>query len=273
MAQKKRQRTPVKAIKNQHAPAKESLEIPAEGIRLNRYIAKAGVCARRKADELIRAGVVKVNGKVVTELGTKIHISDHVTVKGRPVSAIAQRYVYILLHKPKDTITTMKDEKHRTTVVELVRSKYRVFPVGRLDRNTTGALLLTNDGELAYRLTHPRYQVPKVYSVTLDRPIRSEDVSRIAQGVQLRDGKTAPADVIVDPQDRKHLWLQMIEGKNREIKRMFRKLGYIVKKLHRQAFANLTVQGLKRGEYRYLSRAEVRMLEQLVGLENRYGTR
>ncbi len=262
MARRRRQRHTAFAV--------QDVEETRQYIRLNRYLAMAGVCSRRKADELIQAGVVKVNGKVVRELGTKIHISAEVTVNGRPVSAVAQRYVYILLHKPKDAITTMKDERQRTTVVDLVRSKYRVFPVGRLDRNTTGALLLTNDGELAYRLTHPKYQVPKIYSVGLDRPIRSEDVHKIAQGVELRDGKTAPAEVIVDPRDPKHLWLQMIEGKNREIKRMFRKLGYTVKKLHRKTFANLSVAGLKRGEYRYLTRQEVRELEKLVGLENRY---
>lgn len=235
-------------------------------IRLNRYLAMAGVCSRRKADDLIQAGAVKVNGKVVKTLGQKIHISDHVTVHGRPVSAVSQKYVYILLHKPKDTITTVKDEKGRTTVVDLIKTTHRVFPVGRLDRNTTGALLLTNDGQLAYRLTHPRYQIPRVYSVTLDGPIRSEDVQKIAAGIVLKDGKTAPMNVIVDPHDRKHLWIEMFEGKNHEIKRIFRKLGYTVKKLHRKSFANLSIQGLRRGEYRFLTRSEINQLKAMVGL-------
>ncbi len=236
-----------------------------EVIRLNKLIAESGLSSRRKADELISRGVVRVNGKVVTQLGTVVNLSDLVTVEGKLIG-IRPRYVYILLNKPKDTISTTHDEKNRKTVVDLVRTRTRVFPVGRLDRNTTGALLLTNDGELANRLMHPKYQIHRIYRVGLDAPLKIADASKIAKGVTIEGVSFNPLEILVDFKDERSVTVLLTEGKNHEIKKLFEHFGYEVKKLDRKAFANLTTSGLKRGEWRHLSKQEVRELKNLVGL-------
>ncbi len=236
-----------------------------EVIRLNKLIAESGLSSRRKADELIRSGVVRVNGKVVTQLGTIVSLSDLVTVEGKPIK-ILSHYIYILLNKPKDTITTTSDEKNRKTVIDLIKTKSRVFPVGRLDRNTTGVLLLTNDGELANRLMHPKYQIQRVYRVGLNRPLKPADAATIAKGVTIEDVQFNPCEIIIEHKDPKLVTVILTEGKNREIKKLFEHFNYEVKKLDRKAFANLTTKGLKRGEWRHLTKQEVRDLKRLVGL-------
>lgn len=245
-------------------------------LRLNKFLADAGVGSRRKADELIAEGKVKVNGRVVTELGTRVHLSDLVTVGGEPVNA-EKHLTYILLNKPKDYITTTQDEKGRKTVMDLLsgRLEERIYPIGRLDRNTTGVLLLTNDGEMAHRLMHPRYEIPRVYSVYLDKRLSVPDAKRVAGGVaiEVEDGDdyvSAPCELMIDPQDGKHATLELAEGKNREVRRIFEALGYEVERLDRKSYAGLTTRGLARGEYRHLTREEIRALESAVGLENRF---
>ncbi|MCZ7557999.1 MAG: pseudouridine synthase [Bacteroidia bacterium] len=234
-------------------------------IRLNKFLAEAGVMSRRKADELIRSGVVRVNGTVVTELGVKVDASkDNVSVRGTPVY-IQTQLVYILLNKPKDCITTTDDEKGRRTVMELVPPEPRVFPVGRLDRNTTGAILLTNDGELANQLTHPSFHAPKTYLAEVEQKMQPGDVDRLRRGVRLDDGMTAPCEVeLLDPPANNHLGIVLHEGRNRQVRRMLETLGYTVKKLDRIAFGNLTLEGLRRGAWRYLETDEVRALKKLV---------
>ncbi|MBM4174232.1 MAG: rRNA pseudouridine synthase [Ignavibacteria bacterium] len=245
---------------------KKAASINGDGTRINKYLADAGIGARRAVEEYITAGMVKVNGKVVTDLSTRIQLEDFVTVKGEPVTD--RRFlVYFLLNKPKDVITTASDELGRTTVLDLIRSKYRIFPVGRLDRNTTGALLITNDGELAYRLTHPKYEIKREYKVGLDKDIDLRDARNISYGIELEDGKTGPCEVFVDPKDHSIVNLILAEGKNREVRRIFESLGYEVKKLDRKRFATLSTSSLRRGEHRQLTKAEVRALRDMVGLE------
>lgn len=237
-------------------------------VRLNKFLADAGVCSRRKADELIREGVVKVNKEQVTEPGTQVHISDLVTVNGEPVNA-EKHLTYILLNKPKGYITTTSDEKGRKTVMDLVRARARIFPVGRLDRNTTGVLLFTNDGELANRLMHPSYQVSRVYNATLNKPLLMEHARKIASGIELEDGMTQPCSLVIDPQKKDKVMLEITEGKNREVRRIFEALGYDVEKLDRKMYANMTTRGMKRGEFRHLTRQEVQELQEVLGLERR----
>jgi 23S rRNA pseudouridine2605 synthase len=240
-----------------------------DGVRINKYLADAGIGARRAVEEYITAGMVKVNGKVVTDLSTRVQLEDFVTVKGEPVTD--RRFlVYFLLNKPKDIITTASDELGRTTVLDLIRSKYRVFPVGRLDRNTTGALLITNDGELAYRLTHPKFEIKREYKVGLDKDIDLRDARKISQGVELEDGRTGACEVFVEPKDHSVIRLILAEGKNREVRRIFESLGYEVKKLDRKRFATLSTTGLRRGEHRQLTKAEVRELREMVGLDRAF---
>lgn len=250
----------VKKTENRKASEKSSTKI-----RLNKFLADCGVASRRKADELIKEGRVKVNGMVVDKLGAVIEISDKVTVDGNPVSP-AKRLVYIVLNKPKDCICTAKDEKNRRTIFDIVKSRYKIFSVGRLDRNTTGCLLLTNDGELANKLMHPRYMIEKVYKAELDRALNVSDAQKIAKGIMIEEGVRASADVIIDPKDNKKVVLVLREGKNREIHRIFEALGYIVKKLDRKIFAGISTKGLKRGEYRHLTKQEVNFLKKLVEL-------
>ncbi|MGA1306549.1 MAG: pseudouridine synthase [Candidatus Kapaibacteriota bacterium] len=247
----------------------KSKPVKGEGTRINKYLADAGIGARRAVEELITSGLVKVNGKVVTDLSTRIQLEDFVTVKGEPVTD--RRFlVYFLPNKPKDVITTASDELGRTTVLDLIRSKYRIFPVGRLDRNTTGALLITNDGELAYRLTHPKYEIKREYKVGLDKDIDLRDARKISHGIELEDGRTGACEVFVDPKDHSIVNLILAEGKNREVRRIFEALGYDVKKLDRKRFATLSTSGLRRGEHRQLTKAEVRALRDMVGLDRAF---
>ncbi len=229
-----------------------------KGMRLNKYLAHAGVASRRKADELISEGLVKVNGKVVREMGHRVQRGDKVTFEGRPVKP--EKKVYILLNKPKNVISSASDEKGRKTVVGLVRkaSNERIYPVGRLDRNTTGLLLLTNDGELAKKLTHPSHKVTKVYLVKLDKPLSKEDMERIIRGVELEEG-VAKVDEIAfpDPSDKTQVGIELHIGWNRVIRRIFETLGYDVKHLDRVLFAGLTKKNLPRGKWRHLSEREV----------------
>ena len=234
---------------------------PNAPIRLNKYLANAGVCSRREADEFIQAGVVKVNGQVVTELGTKITRSDEVMFHDQPVKLESK--VYVLLNKPKGFVTTTDDPENRKTVMELVKSacSERIYPVGRLDRATTGVLLLTNDGDLASKLTHPKYEKRKIYQVWLDKPVSMEHMQAIADGIELEDGEIhADAISYVSEEDLSQVGIEIHSGKNRVVRRIFEKLGYHVIKLDRVYFAGLTKKNLARGKWRYLTEKEVNML-------------
>ncbi len=244
---------------------RKSSRFHKEDIRLNKFLAMAGVGSRRSNDELIVSGVVRVNGKKIGELGTRVNPDkDIVTVNGNPVH-LAQHNVYILLNKPKDCITTLSDEKDRTTIMNYVRVRERVFPVGRLDRNTTGILLLTNDGEMTNSLIHPKFEVEKIYKVSLDKALKVEDVAKLRKGVRLKDGIAGANEVeFVDGGKRMRVCVSIHEGRNREVRRVFEALGYIVKYLDRVSFAGLNYSGLQRGEWRYLTNAEVRFLRELV---------
>lgn len=234
-------------------------------IRLNKYIADAGYCSRRKADELIASGVVKVNGRIIIDLGTKVQPDALVTINGDPISYII-RHRYIVLNKPKDYITTTSDDQGRKTVMELIKSPVRVFPVGRLDRNTTGVLLLTNDGELANRLMHPKYRVERIYQVGLDKELDFKHAQKLSEGIELEDGMTSPCELFINPKDKTDVTISLTEGKNREVRRMFEALGYEVKKLHRKFYANISVSGMARGESRFLDKKEILALKKIVGL-------
>lgn len=240
---------------------KEQFVDPNEPIRLNKFLANAGVCSRREADEFITAGVVSVNGEVVTELGTKIKRSDVVKFHEEPVSI--ERKVYVLLNKPKDTVTTSDDPQERRTVMDLVKGacNERIYPVGRLDRNTTGVLLLTNDGDLASKLTHPKFLKKKIYHVQLDKNLAKADMEQIAAGIQLEDGEIhADAISYTDDFRKDQVGIEIHSGKNRVVRRIFESLGYKVIKLDRVFFAGLTKKGLRRGDWRYLTEAEVNYL-------------
>ena len=250
-----------KYSKKKQIEYKEQFVDPNEPIRLNKFLANAGVCSRREADEFITAGVVSVNGEVVTELGTKIKRSDVVKFHDEPVSI--ERKVYVLLNKPKDTVTTSDDPQERRTVMDLVKGacNERIYPVGRLDRNTTGVLLLTNDGDLASKLTHPKYLKKKIYHVYLDKNLTKADMDQIAAGIQLEDGEIhADAISYSDEVKRDQVGIEIHSGKNRIVRRIFESLGYKVVKLDRVFFAGLTKKGLRRGEWRYLTEQEVNFL-------------
>jgi len=231
-------------------------------IRLNKYIAASGVCSRREADELIRNGEITVNGKVITELGYKVNRRDEVRHKNRKLSA--EKMVYILMNKPKDYVTTASDPHAEKTVLDLIGNKCteRVYPVGRLDKSTTGVLLLTNDGDLATRLTHPRYKRRKIYHVFLDRDVSREDLFKLTEGIELEE-ETVVADAVsyADPADRSQVGIEIHSGQNRVIRRLFEKLGYKVKKLDRVYFAGLTKKNLPRGKWRFLTEKEIGMLK------------
>lgn len=240
---------------------KEYLDDPDAPIRLNKFLANAGMCSRREADQFIQAGVVTVNGQVVTELGTKVQRTDTVHFHDQLVSL--EKKVYVLLNKPKDYVTTSDDPQQRKTVMELVKDccRERIYPVGRLDRNTTGVLLFTNDGELASKLTHPKYQKKKIYHVFLDKNASSEDLQKIADGVTLEDGEVhADAISFASDTDKKQVGIEIHSGKNRIVRRIFESLGYRVLRLDRVMFAGLTKKGLKRGDWRFLTQQEVAML-------------
>ena len=240
---------------------KETHIDPNEPIRLNKYLANAGVCSRREADDFIQAGVVTVNGQVVTELGTKVLRGDEVKFHDQPVTL--EKKVYVLLNKPKDYVTTSDDPQQRKTVMDLVKDACpeRIYPVGRLDRNTTGVLLLTNDGEMASKLTHPKFLKKKVYHVYLDKNVTMHDMQQIASGIELEDGEIhADAIEYADDHDKSQVGIEIHSGKNRIVRRIFESLGYRVTKLDRVQFAGLTKKNLRRGDWRFLTEQEVDML-------------
>ena len=235
---------------------------PNEQIRLNKFMANAGICSRREADEFIQQGLVKVNGNVVTELGSKISHSDVVEYDNKVVAL--ERKCYILLNKPKDCVTTSDDPNGRLTVLDLVKGacNERIYPVGRLDRNTTGVLLLTNDGDLASKLTHPQYVKKKIYHVWTDKDISEDDMQRIADGIELEDGEIhADAISYATDTDRNQAGIEIHSGRNRIVRRIFESLGYHVTKLDRVYFAGLTKKNLPRGRWRYLTQEEVNFLK------------
>ena len=249
----------------------EAIIDPNAEVRLNKFMANAGVCSRREADELITKGLVKVNGEVVTELGVKITAKDTVEYNDKIVTS--ERKIYILLNKPKDCVTTSDDPNGRKTVMDIVKGacEERIYPVGRLDRNTTGVLLLTNDGDLASKLTHPKFVKKKIYQVWTDKPISEEDMQHIADGVELDDCVgvdwtvvefNADAVSYVSPTDRKQAGIEIHSGRNRVVRRIFESLGYHVVKLDRVYFAGLTKKNLPRGRWRYLTQEEVNFLKQ-----------
>jgi len=231
-------------------------------IRLNRFIANSGVCSRRDADEHIKNGLITVNGHLVTDLGTKVTYDDDVRFKNKRLSA--EKKVYILMNKPKDYVTTVEDPHAEHTVLELIGDgcPERVYPVGRLDKATTGVLLLTNDGDLAGKLTHPKYKRKKIYHVFLDNPVTKNDLFKITEGIEL-DGVTVIADAVsyADPEDKSQIGIELHSGQNRVIRRMFETLGYKVKKLDRVYFAGLTKKNVQRGKWRFLTEKEVTMLK------------
>ncbi len=234
---------------------------PDAPIRLNKFLANAGVCSRREADEFITAGVVSVNGEVVTELGTKVKRSDEIKFHDQPINI--EKKVYVLLNKPKDYVTTSDDPQNRKTVMDLVSGacRERIYPVGRLDRNTTGVLLLTNDGDLASKLTHPKFLKKKIYHVYTDKNVTAADMRQIAEGITLEDGEIhADAIDYASPTDKKQVGIEIHSGKNRIVRRIFESLGYRVVKLDRVFFAGLTKKNLRRGDWRFLTEQEVNML-------------
>lgn len=238
--------------------------INKDTIRLNKYIANAGICSRRDADKLIEQGLVQVNGKVITEMGYKVKKEDKVIFDGQSITP--EKNVYVLLNKPKGYISTTKDEKARKTVMDLVAnaSPYRLFPVGRLDRSTTGLILLTNDGHLTKKLTHPSFQIKKIYHVVLDRKLSFEDFQAVAEGVRLEEG-VAIVDHIsyIEGKPKNEIGIEIHIGWNRVIRRIFQKLGYEVEALDRVMFAGLTKKNIKRGHWRILTDLEVNNLKML----------
>ena len=235
-------------------------------LRLNKYIAASGKCSRREADEIIKSGRIRVNGKTVTELGTRVRPGDKVELDKELIQN--EKKIYLLLNKPKDVITTTDDPEGRRTVLDIVKihGNYRIFPVGRLDRNTTGVLLLTNDGDLTSKLTHPKYNITKVYEVTLNKGMKDKELDKLQKGIELDDCFFNMDKVsFVDINNRKHLGVEIHSGRNRIIRRAFEHLGYEVVKLDRNSFAGLTKKNLPRGKYRFLSPREVSFLKMNSG--------
>jgi 23S rRNA pseudouridine2605 synthase len=239
---------------------------PTETLPLNKYISNGGLCSRRDAAELVRQGKVTVNGKLVTEPGTKVHPTDTIKVSNKKVT-ISNNFVYILLNKPKDYLTTADDPQGRRTVFDLIRpaTTERVFPIGRLDRNTSGVLLFTNDGDLAQKLAHPSHQIRKIYHVTLDKPLTKADFDKIASGaVTLEDGPASVDDLAyADPKDRTQIGLEIHSGRNRIVRRIFEHLGYDVRGLDRVMYAGLTKKNVQRSHWRLLNEKEIRILKYL----------
>ena len=246
-------------------PSKTSTQknVSEGAVRLNRYVANSGVCSRREADVLIATGVVTVNGKIVVEMGYKVNPTDVVSYGGVPIKNEIKKY--LLLNKPKDYITTMDDPEERKTVMELIRNacKERLYPVGRLDRNTTGILLFTNDGDMTAKLTHPKFLVRKIYHVVLDKRITSEDFRQISEGVELSDGFVKPDALEYVGEGKSELGVEIHSGRNRIVRRMFEHLGYEVMKLDRVAFAGLTKKDLPRSKFRFLTEKEIDFLKML----------
>ena len=233
-----------------------------EVVRLNKYIANSGVCSRREADTLIQSGVVTVNGEVVTELGTKVNVlTDDIRFNGERLKG--EEKVYIVMNKPKGYVTTASDPHAEKTVMDILKGcPTRVFPVGRLDKNTTGVLMFTNDGEMAERLTHPSYNKKKIYQVVLDHPLTEEDKEKVLAGIELTDGVVAADELeYIDARDHRQLGIEIHSGKNRIVRRIFESMGYEVKALDRVYFAGLTKKGLKKGDWRYLTEGEVNILK------------
>ena len=243
--------------KSQIPGAQPTAEEMSAEIRLNKFIANAGVCSRREADKLIEAGEIKVNGKVISELGYKVNKDDNILYQNKVLKR--EKMVYVLLNKPKDFITTTSDPENRKTVMQLVSEACdeRIYPVGRLDRNTTGLIVLTNDGELAKKLSHPSYEVKKLYQVDIDKPISDEDFIKIQEGIILDDGPATVDEIAIVTPDRKSLGLEIHIGRNRIVRRIFEHLGYEVVRLDRVMYAGLTKLDLPRGKWRYLSDKEV----------------
>ena len=251
-----------------HRPGKSGgTTAPAPAlIRINRFLSMCGITSRRKAEELVLLGKVEINHAVVRDLATRVDPArDRVFVGGTQALPV-RGFLYLVLNKPKDSITTLSDERGRTTVMSMVRSRERVYPVGRLDRNTTGVLLLTNDGDFAHRLMHPRFNVPKSYKVSCDKAVSRGDLALLRSGISLPDGRTAPAEVELIPQGRgKEIGITIHEGRNRQVRRMFESLGYEVLKLDRVAYGPVTKAGLARGGTRSLTRSEIRSLKEMAG--------
>ena len=235
-------------------------EDPTKPIRLNKFLANAGICSRREADDFIQAGVITVNGVTADNLGVKVLPTDDIRFHNQPVRR--ERKVYILLNKPKNTVTTTDDPQERHTVIDIVRNACaeRIYPVGRLDRNTTGVLLLTNDGDLAAKLTHPKFHKKKIYAVTLDRDLDEVDEAIVRAGVVLDDERIIPDALEFPKEDRRHIGLEIHSGQNRVVRRIFEKVGYKVVNLDRVSFAGLTKKNVSRGKYRFLTPKEVAML-------------
>lgn len=250
----------VRSKKQAHDLPKAKLE--DELIRLNKYLASTGLCSRREADDLIQAGLVSVNGKLITELGFKVKPSDVIKYNGEKLKE--EKKVYILLNKPKDYITTLEDPFAKRTVIDLIKGacRERVYPVGRLDRNTTGVMLLTNDGDLTKKLTHPRFEKLKVYHVELNKNLKAQDMEKIATGLMLEDG-FIKADAIsyASLDDKKIIGIELHSGRNRIVRRIFEQLGYEIRKLDRVYFAGLSKKGLSRGQWRFLTEQEIHMLK------------
>jgi 23S rRNA pseudouridine2605 synthase len=268
----KYEKPPGRDIKNRRPsgkPAVRSVKPGSKGkgkeitlIRLNRFIANSGVCSRRDADEHIKNGLITVNGRLVTDMGTKVSYNDDIRYKNKKLSA--EKKVYILMNKPKGYVTTLEDPHAEHTVMEILGDKCpeRVYPVGRLDKATTGVLLLTNDGDLAGKLTHPKYKRKKIYHVFLDKPVTKNDLFKFTEGIEL-DGVTVIADTVsyTDMEDKSQIGIELHSGQNRVIRRMFETLGYKVKKLDRVYFAGLTKKNVQRGKWRFLNDKEVSMLK------------
>jgi 23S rRNA pseudouridine2605 synthase len=259
----KTQRVVEKSKKAGPSKTSDQKGVSDDAVRLNRYVANAGICSRREADVLIATGVVTVNGKIVTEMGYKVNPTDVVTYGGVPIKNEVKKY--LLLNKPKDYITTMDDPEERKTVMELIRKacKERLYPVGRLDRNTTGVLLFTNDGDLTAKLTHPKFNVRKVYHVVLDKRITSEDFRTLSEGVELADGPIKPDAIEYVGEGKSELGVEIHSGRNRIVRRLFEHLGYEVMKLDRVVFAGLTKKDLPRGKHRFLTPKEIDFLKML----------
>jgi len=241
---------------------KNAVSLLPEKIRLNRFISNSGLCSRRDADEHIKTGLISVNGKIITDLATRVSPKDDVRYKNKKLTV--EKKVYILMNKPKDCVTTVEDPHAERTVLDLLDAKLkeRVYPVGRLDKATTGVLLLTNDGELTKKLTHPKYKRRKIYHVFLDRAVTKADLITLAGGIEL-DGNMVVVDAVsyADPEDKSQIGIELHSGQNRVVRRMFEKLGYNIKKLDRVYFAGLTKKNVPRGKWRFLSEKEIVMLK------------
>jgi len=230
---------------------------------LNKFIAHSGICSRREAAGMVKEGKVTVNGQRITEPGFKVTVKDEIRVNGKK-AVVKKNLVYILINKPKDYITTTDDPQGRKTVLDIIRNATleRVYPIGRLDRNTTGVLLLTNDGELAQKLSHPRFEIKKIYEITLDRPLLKKDFDAVVDGIVLEDGPIKPdALAYADPKDKSVIGIEIHSGRNRIVRRIFEHLGYDVRNLDRVMYANLTKKNVERGKWRFLSEKEVRLLK------------